>query len=552
MNLVQTQERLKDVPLRALEAYANGANPMMVPPYLAVIEMNRRQRMEQTAAQPPQGTVKDKLEGDLGVMALKKQMASLMQMQPQVQSEPPEMGGIAGVQVPEQATEYGSGGIVAFAVGGDKGKKKDDDDEDEPISIPGFETSGLRAVKPREEARPSAADLIPGQSVTAPPSTGEMPGEVERNLANIFSAMPGATAVRTGAARLLGPAIGAMVGSGTPPEERGIASVVPTQPPAVPVAQPRVVSQVPPGGPQLPQGIAGARRVPEVQVAPPRPVVQAAPQAPQAAPVAGVPAAAQAAPSPFAQMLMDMATGKGQQTYEEKRKAAEAADPYLKKQPGEMMEQYIQRMQQRDVAEEQRFKEMQAERAKSALFRALQAAGEASRGQRGLGALASGFGRVAGEEVEAGRVREEAQIKLRREREDAIVKMQQEIENARIARAQGRFDEALKHDQKAEEQKNKAIEKGAEIESYEKRDAAKFANEKELAALRFGYEKKLKAIPQAERPSLEREYVEALVKKGVPREKAIEQAKMLGAPGQKGVMTRDQAEDNFRKDMENI
>ena len=69
---------------------------------------------------------------------------------------------------------------------------------------------------------------------------------------------------------------------------------------------------------------------------------------------------------------------------------------------------------------------------------------------------------------------------------------------------------------------------------------------------KFDYEKRLKAIPQAERPTLEREYVETLVKNGVPRDRAIEQAKMLGTPSTKGVMTRDQAEDNFRKDMENF
>jgi hypothetical protein len=34
MNLIQVQERLKDLPLQAIAAYANGANPD-VPPYLA-------------------------------------------------------------------------------------------------------------------------------------------------------------------------------------------------------------------------------------------------------------------------------------------------------------------------------------------------------------------------------------------------------------------------------------------------------------------------------------------------------------------------------------
>ena len=61
MNLVQIQERLKDLPTQAVMAYANGQNPQ-VPPYLALGELNRRKQMEQQAAQPPQGTVKDNIE----------------------------------------------------------------------------------------------------------------------------------------------------------------------------------------------------------------------------------------------------------------------------------------------------------------------------------------------------------------------------------------------------------------------------------------------------------------------------------------------------------
>ena len=41
MNLVQIQERLKDMPLKAVMMYANGMNPE-VPPYLALGELYRQ------------------------------------------------------------------------------------------------------------------------------------------------------------------------------------------------------------------------------------------------------------------------------------------------------------------------------------------------------------------------------------------------------------------------------------------------------------------------------------------------------------------------------
>lgn len=66
MNLIQIQERLKDVPTQAIMQYANGMNPD-VPPYMALSEMDRRKRIQQqTQAQAPQGTVKDQLEQQVG------------------------------------------------------------------------------------------------------------------------------------------------------------------------------------------------------------------------------------------------------------------------------------------------------------------------------------------------------------------------------------------------------------------------------------------------------------------------------------------------------
>ena len=77
LNLVQIQDKLKDMPTQAIMSYANGQNPM-VPPYLALGELNRRKQMEQSATaeqarsqgEPP--TVKEATEQQLGLMNLQK------------------------------------------------------------------------------------------------------------------------------------------------------------------------------------------------------------------------------------------------------------------------------------------------------------------------------------------------------------------------------------------------------------------------------------------------------------------------------------------------
>lgn len=122
MNLIQTQERLKDLPsnpqtVQALLAYANGANPQ-VPPYLALGELNRRKQMMEKAQmqQAPQGTVKDQVAQATGIMAL-QQGRQQQGMQQMAQGAGQQMG-----QVPPQVAQAGPvqmarGGIVAFAGG---------------------------------------------------------------------------------------------------------------------------------------------------------------------------------------------------------------------------------------------------------------------------------------------------------------------------------------------------------------------------------------------------------------------------------------------------
>jgi hypothetical protein len=134
MNLVQINERLKDLPMQVVQQYANGMNPE-VPPYLALGELQRRELSQkqmataQGAMQGAQPSVKEQVEQKAGLMALQQmqqqQMAQQMAQprgpmptsentpQPVDQPEATMMasGGLASVPV---QFDFAGGGIVAF------------------------------------------------------------------------------------------------------------------------------------------------------------------------------------------------------------------------------------------------------------------------------------------------------------------------------------------------------------------------------------------------------------------------------------------------------
>ena len=138
MNLVQIQERLKDLPTQALMQIANGGSPI-APPYLALGELKRRESIMQSAQgqqamqQGQQPSVKEQVEQAAGLAGLQKQMQaqgmqSLMaqarpQGIPQNIPQPERQGeseGVAGLPTGEMYN-FRNGGIVAFAGGGDEG-----------------------------------------------------------------------------------------------------------------------------------------------------------------------------------------------------------------------------------------------------------------------------------------------------------------------------------------------------------------------------------------------------------------------------------------------
>jgi hypothetical protein len=139
MNLIQINERLKDLPMQVIQQYANGMNPE-IPPYLALGELQRRelsakQMANQGGASGPQQSVKEQVEQKAGLMELQKMQQQQMAQQqiqprgpmpapagiPQPEAQPEAMmarGGLAGVPMRRDMFEYAGGGIIAFADGG--------------------------------------------------------------------------------------------------------------------------------------------------------------------------------------------------------------------------------------------------------------------------------------------------------------------------------------------------------------------------------------------------------------------------------------------------
>lgn len=159
MNLLQIQDQLKSLPsdpstMQSLMAYANGSNPA-VPPYLALGELNRRKQLMEkaqmdAASQPPQGSVKDQVAQQAGIMALQQgrqqqTMQNLMRMggagpqvtpagipQPEAQPQAQMAGGGLLDLMRGKSKRMNSGGIVALAAGGTGEDDEEDDDTEEP------------------------------------------------------------------------------------------------------------------------------------------------------------------------------------------------------------------------------------------------------------------------------------------------------------------------------------------------------------------------------------------------------------------------------------
>jgi len=329
MNLIQIQERLKEVPLNAVIAYANGSNPE-VPPYLALAEIQRRNKVQESAqtAMPPDSSVKEQIERKAmeqsanqlmvdqarqqqAAQQLTQQMGQQSQQIPQDVPQPEQptqmaAGGIASVPVGDMF-KFDSGGIVAFADGGI-------DEVDNPF----------KDTETKEKPRTRSAKPAPRQAQRQPtprqPSYLEQAEEQLRNMA-----------------------------------------------------------------------------VPQIQ-------------------------------SP-----------------QEALTEAAKTNPSLQQPAGSAYEKMLQSLAEQDVKNRQAFEQREEEASNRDLWNSLIAAGEATRGGRGIGALLGGFGRSYGASREAADERRARQEALRREQDLNMAKLNAEIENLRRAEARGDVEAQRKH-----------------------------------------------------------------------------------------------------------
>jgi hypothetical protein len=177
MNIAQLSEQLKDVPQGTLIGYAKNPNSV-VPQFLALAEIQRRQQL-QAPAQAPSGTVADDVLAranpvpqQMAPQQLAPQvdprMLQAQAMQQQTQQLPENQPGVA--QLPTGMPQgMASGGIVAFA--GDNGSLVGEDDEDYQDYLEQRDTAKRRGMI--DSAFESVRDRVAGIAGALPKSYDE-------------------------------------------------------------------------------------------------------------------------------------------------------------------------------------------------------------------------------------------------------------------------------------------------------------------------------------------------------------------------------------------
>jgi len=344
MNLIQIQEHLKDLPTQAIMSYANGQNPQ-VPPYMALGEMNRRKNMEQRAAQAPNSSVKEKLEGELAQQIAMPGIGQGMNMRINPEGMPPPMP----VGRPQMAPQ-----------------------------IPNMPVPSM--------ARPMAP-----QSMSQP---GGMPGMADGGLATLpvdsgmFNYAPGGIVAFADEGLVKLP-------PGTPysPDESGTYQESELNSDRLPVG---LASKI------LASRLSGDSGVPEVT------------------------------------------------DPQERRKKYIAENPdqaaLLNALPGEKLKALVAALEGQNLSQRERFQEGEGTRGLAALSNALIAAGEATRGQKGMGfgAALGGFGKSYNASTAATEERAAKQQALERAQTIETMKLQSDVDQMQRAFAEGRVDDGMK------------------------------------------------------------------------------------------------------------
>jgi len=275
-----------------------------------------------------------------------------------------------------------------------------------------------------------------------------MPGEVERNIANTMNAMPGASAAKgfQGGARgvmaLLGNLPSLLRGSSGQSEASPMADADQNLGAAI-MAQ---AAQRPAAAPVTPANIQAPISRPTSQMTPqqmeramvnaPAGVASLPAAAPQRAPTGGgiqrpvapPPAPAKSAAQAFQEKLL---SGTGLPAL-----PPEYVPP--KQSPiGEEYTKYMTEREQKRREDALKREDIEAARSKRDFFNALIAGGEATRGQRGIGALFAGTGRALGEAATAAEERALAFQEKQQQLADNDAKTKYEIANLRRAEERG-------------------------------------------------------------------------------------------------------------------
>lgn len=178
MNIAQLSEQLKDVPQNRLVDYARNPNSV-VPQFLALAEIQRRQHL-QAQAQPAPATVAEDVLAQATPQQMPPQMAPQMMPQQMAQQLPENQPGVA--QLPTGMPQgMAAGGIVAFAGGGGMPSIAGDDDEDYQDYLENVEQGRINSGI--DEALASLKGRVAGAARSVPSS-------IRETVSGIRSALP--------------------------------------------------------------------------------------------------------------------------------------------------------------------------------------------------------------------------------------------------------------------------------------------------------------------------------------------------------------------------
>jgi hypothetical protein len=130
----------------------------------------------------------------------------------------------------------------------------------------------------------------------------------------------------------------------------------------------------------------------------------------------------------------------------------------LNKIPGEALGKLATQLEQQNAAQRSRFQEGEGRQGLAALSQALIAAGEATRGQKGIGAAFGGFGKSYNAATAAQEERAAKQQALERAQTIETMKLQADIENMQRAYAEGDIDKAMRFKEQANAREAKIAE----------------------------------------------------------------------------------------------